>query len=177
MAINISLFIRRNPVRLQFLTSEGYRRQYSAPGRPHNETGMKKHYQAVLAGIGSDQIDVAFPDFPGCVTVARTIEEAQIRAGEVIAFHVAAMIADGDLLPAGGNEEALLEMVNEYEEEGHRVMIAAIPVEIPSGREAELAIRLPEHILNAVDEWTRAHGETRDVLLANAALDYIARHR
>lgn len=138
---------------------------------------MRRYYQAVLAGAGTNQIDVAFPDFPGCVTVAKTLEEAQVRAAEVLAFHIQSMVEDGDPIPSGGDEDALLEMVKDYEEERYRVLIAAIAVEIPAGKARRVNVTLPEYVLEATDQWARAHGQSRSGLLANAAMDYIARHR
>lgn len=138
---------------------------------------MDRHYQAVLAGVGTDQIDVAFPDFPGCVTVARSLEEAHDRAVEVLSFHIQSMVEDGDPIPAGGEETALLDMVREYEEDGHRVVVASVRVEIPTGRAKRVNVTLPEYVLDAADRWAKAHGESRSGLLANATMDYIARHR
>jgi predicted RNase H-like HicB family nuclease len=138
---------------------------------------MQRHYQAVFAGVGTEQIDVAFPDFPGCVTVAGSVEEAHVRAVEALSFHIQSMVEDGDPIPPGGDEEALLEMVGDYEEEGHRVVVAAINVEIPTGRACRINVTLPEHVLKAADRWAREHGESRSGLRANAAMDYIARHK
>ncbi len=137
---------------------------------------MRRHYQAVMAGIGTEQIDVAFPDFPGCVTVAKTMEDACRRAEEVLSFHLQGMVADDETIPVEGNEAALLETVEDYESEGHRVVVAAVSVEIPSGKAKRVNVTLPEYVLEAADRWARNHGESRSGLLANAAMDYIARH-
>lgn len=137
---------------------------------------MKRHYPAVMAGIGTDQIDVAFPDFPGCVTVAPTIEDAHERAAEALAFHVHAMVEDGDPMPAGGDESALVGLVRDYESDGYRVLVASVPVEIPTGKAVRVNVTLPEHVLHAADAWARSHNQTRSGLLANATLDYLARH-
>jgi len=112
---------------------------------------MYRHYEAVLAGVGTDQIDVAFPDFPGCVTVAKTLDEARSRAAEALSFHIQSMVDDGDPIPAGGDEDALLEMVRDYEDEGHRVVIASVGVEIPAGKAKRVNVTLPEYVLDAVD--------------------------
>ncbi len=138
---------------------------------------MFRHYQAVLAGVGTDQVDVAFPDFPGCVTVARSVEEAHERAAEALSFHLQSIVEDGDPIPAGGDEDALLELVREYEEEGHRVVVASVGAEIPAGRAKRVNVTLPDYVLDAVDRWAKAHGQSRSGLLANATMDYIARHR
>jgi len=103
---------------------------------------MERYYMAVLAGVGTDQIDVAFPDFPGCVTVAGSIEEAHVRAVEVLSFHVEAMVEDGDPVPPGEDEAALSELVRAYEEDGHRVLLARVQVAIPTGRAKRTPRRL-----------------------------------
>jgi predicted RNase H-like HicB family nuclease len=105
---------------------------------------MRRHYTAVLAGVGTDQIDVAFPDFPGCVTVASTVESAYERAAEALVLHLESMIEDGDAIPPGGDDAALLEMVREYESEGHQVSAASITVDLPTGRAKRINITLPE---------------------------------
>lgn len=138
---------------------------------------MHRHYQAVLAGAGTDQIDVAFPDFPGCVTVANSLEEAQVRATEVLSFHIQSMVEDGDPIPAGSDEKALLELVKDYEDEGHRVTVALLRVEIPSGRAKRINVTLPEYVLQAADRWAKEHRASRSGLLATATMDYIARHQ
>jgi predicted RNase H-like HicB family nuclease len=138
---------------------------------------MQRYYQAILAGLGTEQIDVAFPDFPGCVTVAHSIEEAYRRAEEVLSFHIQSMVEDGDPIPPGGDEKALLEMKQDYEDEGHRVAIAMIGLEIPTGKAKRINVTLPEYVLDAVDRWAKAHGQTRSGMLTNASMDYMARFR
>jgi len=138
---------------------------------------MFKNFQAVMAGIGTGQIDIVFPDFPGCASVARNLEDAHARAAEALTFHLQSMVEDGDPIPAGGDENTLLEMVNDYENEGHRVLIASVNVEIPTGKAKRINVTLPEYVLEAADQWAKLHGESRSGLLASAAMDYIARHR
>jgi predicted RNase H-like HicB family nuclease len=138
---------------------------------------MKLTYSTVMAGIGTDQIDIAFPDFPGCVTVANSIQEAQERAAEVLSFHVQSMVEDDDPIPAGSNEQALLEMIDSYERDGHRTMAASIAIDLPTGKAKRVNVTLPEFVLEAVDRWAKQHGQTRSGLLADASMDYIARHR
>jgi predicted RNase H-like HicB family nuclease len=138
---------------------------------------MKRLYNAVFAGVGTDQIDVAFPDFPGCVTVASTLEAAYEGAADALLFHIESMVEDGDAIPPGGDDAALLEMVREYESEGHQVLAASIAVDLPTGRAKRINITLPEYVLDAVDRWAKAHGETRSGVLAHASMDYIAKRK
>ena len=47
---------------------------------------------------GSD-FGVSFPDFPGCVTAGRTLEEAREMAVEALTVHMSGVIEDGEALP------------------------------------------------------------------------------
>jgi predicted RNase H-like HicB family nuclease len=49
---------------------------------------MRKHYVAVVHKDAASDFGVSFPDFPGVVTSAPTLEEAIKRAGEALTLHV-----------------------------------------------------------------------------------------
>ncbi len=42
---------------------------------------------------------ISFPDFPGCVSGGRSLDEALARGAETLMFHVVGMIEDGDRPP------------------------------------------------------------------------------
>jgi predicted RNase H-like HicB family nuclease len=42
---------------------------------------------------------VSFPDFPGCITAGKTIEESRRNAQEALALHISGMIEDGESIP------------------------------------------------------------------------------
>ena len=42
---------------------------------------------------------ISFPDFTGAVTAGRDAEDAIRKGGELLTFHVAGMVEDGDRLP------------------------------------------------------------------------------
>src|SRR5271154_716644 len=46
---------------------------------------------------GSD-FGVSFPDFPGCVTAGRTLEDARRKAEEALALHIGGMAEDGETI-------------------------------------------------------------------------------
>lgn len=52
-----------------------------------------------------------------------------------------------------------------------------VEVDIPTGKAKRVNVTLPQYVLDAVDRWAKFHGESRSGVLANATLDYIARHR
>jgi predicted RNase H-like HicB family nuclease len=59
---------------------------------------MRKHYIALVhkddAGFG-----VSFPNFPGAVTAAPTLDDAVKRAKQALALHLEGMAEDGEPIP------------------------------------------------------------------------------
>jgi len=43
---------------------------------------------------------LSFPDFPGCVTAGKTLDEAHRMAVEALRLHIEGMLEDGDAIPA-----------------------------------------------------------------------------
>lgn len=71
---------------------------------------MTKAEEAMVIAVIHEEnglFGVSFPDFPGCVTGAETIELAIQKAREVLAFHVAGMVKDGDEMPELSTMEQL----------------------------------------------------------------------
>jgi len=56
-------------------------------------------YIAIVHKDENSDFGVSFPDFPGCITAGRTVEEAQTLAVEALALHIAGMAEDGEALP------------------------------------------------------------------------------
>src|SRR5258708_2846707 len=57
-------------------------------------------YIAYLHKDRNSDFGVSFPDFPGCITAGKTLDEAHRMAVEALAFHIAGMVEDGDTIPA-----------------------------------------------------------------------------
>jgi predicted RNase H-like HicB family nuclease len=56
-------------------------------------------YIAYLHKDRDSDYGVSFPDFPGCISAGRTLDEASRMAAEALAFHIQGMIEDGDPVP------------------------------------------------------------------------------
>jgi predicted RNase H-like HicB family nuclease len=56
-------------------------------------------YIAYLHKDSDSDFGVSFPDFPGCTTAGKTLEEARRLAPEALAFHIEGMREDGDAIP------------------------------------------------------------------------------
>jgi predicted RNase H-like HicB family nuclease len=56
-------------------------------------------YIAYLHKEKDSDYGVSFPNFPGCITAGRTLEEARRMAVEALALHIQGMIEDGLAVP------------------------------------------------------------------------------
>jgi len=66
-------------------------------------------YIAYLHKDRNSDFGVSFPDFPGCVTAGKTLDEAHRMAAQALALHISGMIEDGDAIPAPSTLDALAE--------------------------------------------------------------------
>lgn len=66
-------------------------------------------YIALLRKDPESDFGVDFPDFPGCVSAGRTLDEARQMAQEALDLHVEGMIEDGEPLPEPSSLESVME--------------------------------------------------------------------
>ncbi|MGE0260379.1 MAG: type II toxin-antitoxin system HicB family antitoxin [Alphaproteobacteria bacterium] len=69
---------------------------------------MTIDYVAIIHKDRDSDFGVSFPDFPGCVTAGRTLEEAQEMAREALTGHIAAMRDGGDPIPGPSPIDAVV---------------------------------------------------------------------
>ncbi len=68
------------------------------------------YYPAVLAPDANGGFNVSFPDFPGCVTFGYTIEEAQVKAAEVLSLWIEELASDNKPIPANRKATIITEV-------------------------------------------------------------------
>ena len=56
-------------------------------------------YVAVVHKDADSDFGVSFPDFPGCITAGRTLDEAKQMAIEALTGHIEAMLDTGETVP------------------------------------------------------------------------------
>ncbi len=56
-------------------------------------------YIAYLHKERKSNFGVSFPDFPGCITAGKTLEEARRNAVEALSLHIEGMLGDGEDIP------------------------------------------------------------------------------
>ena len=66
-------------------------------------------YVALLWKDKKSDHGVMFPDFPGCVTAGRTLDEAKDLAVQALAFHIEGMLEDGEAIPQPSTLDQVME--------------------------------------------------------------------
>ena len=56
-------------------------------------------YVAIIHKDHDSDFGVSFPDFPGCITASRTLNEAKDRALEALTGHIEVMRETGEAVP------------------------------------------------------------------------------
>ncbi|HVO96740.1 MAG TPA: type II toxin-antitoxin system HicB family antitoxin [Bryobacteraceae bacterium] len=65
-------------------------------------------YIAYLHKDSDSDFGVSFPDFPGCVTTGKTLDEARRLAPEALALHIEGMKEDGERIPRASTLDDLV---------------------------------------------------------------------
>ncbi len=118
------------------------------------------NYIALIRKEPNSDFGVEFPDFPGCITAGRDLDEARKMAAEALALHIHGMMEDGELLPTPSSLDAIMEDRANKDAVAFLVDSAGAP---PRG--IRLNVILPEDLVREIDRSTR----NRSRFLAEAA--------
>lgn len=116
-------------------------------------------YVALLRKQHDSDYGVDFPDFPGCITAGKTLEDARRMAAEAVQLHIEGMVEDGEPIPAPSALDAI--MADRHNRDAVAVLID-VAIRRPAVR---VNISLPSDLLEAID---RVSGN-RSRFLAEAA--------
>jgi len=117
-------------------------------------------YIALLRRDPDSDFGVDFPDFPGCITAGRTLEEAKEMAQEALKFHIAGMIEDGETIPEPSSLDAV-----RADPAAHDAVIMLVDVPAEPSRSVRINVTLPADLLQRIDRSTN----NRSRFLADAA--------
>ena len=111
---------------------------------------------------------VSFPDFPGCVSVGDTVDEAVRHGCEALAFHVEGLVADGARIPPPRSIDAIKADADlaDWRQGADFVLI---PLLLDRGSSRRVNISLDRGLLEAIDDEARERRMTRSAFLASAA--------
>ncbi|PIO97257.1 conserved hypothetical protein [uncultured Pleomorphomonas sp.] len=105
---------------------------------------------------------ISFPDFPGCISTANSLDEVIVRGAMALTFHVEGMVEDGEALPVVRSADDIRRA-----EDAEGAIIVAVPVDLP-GKSVRVQITMDEHLLAALDRSAQASGATRSGKIAEA---------
>ena len=115
---------------------------------------------------GSD-FGVSFPDFPGCITAGKALEQAYRMAAEALGLHIAGMVEDGEEIPAPSVRDVL---ENDPAREG--AVVALVHVEPDRERTVRINITARETQLDEIDKLAKKAGLTRSAYMVQSALHH-----
>ncbi len=121
----------------------------------------------MLVDEESGAFGASFPDFPGATTVASDLDTLYRKAAEMLAFHVAGLVEDGDEIPRVRTPDEL-RGDPAFRADSTGAMVALVQVELP-GRAVRVNISMEEGLLRRIDRAAEATGESRSAFLAQAA--------
>jgi predicted RNase H-like HicB family nuclease len=122
-------------------------------------------YIAVIHKEPKSDFGASFPDLPGCISAAKTLEELRPMIEESLALHLEGMIEDGDAVPEPSPFETIVKSKD------HKDAVAVMVVKAPALVEATVRVNitLPEKTLAQIDRKAAAKGMSRSGFLAKAA--------
>ena len=121
-------------------------------------------YIAYLHKDRNSDYGVSFPDFPGCITAGKTLDEASRMAAEALAFHIQGMIEDGDAVPEASKLDEVAANAAK-----HGAIAFMVNVDAPDAT-VRVNITARESQLEKIDALAEAAGMTRSGYMVRAAL-------
>ena len=107
---------------------------------------------------------VSFPDFPGCISAGKTLDEASRMAAEALALHIQGMIEDGDAVPEPSKLDDIAEDAAKY-----AAIAFMVSVDAPDAT-VRVNITARESQIERIDALAEAAGMTRSGYMVRAAL-------
>ena len=127
------------------------------------------NYIAIVHKETKSDFGVSFPDFPGCITAGKNIDEAKDMAQEALALHMHGMLEDGEQLPVPSRLEDIMSDPDQAN------AIAYLVVSVPDAkpRTVRVNVTVPEMTLRQIDAAAKKRGMSRSSFLVQAAQNAI----
>jgi len=130
------------------------------------------NYPVVIYKDKKSAYGVSVPDLAGCISGGATVDEALAMAREAIELHLEGLIEEHGVVPLPSPIETLQ---TDPDYAGGIWAIVTVDESTLRVKVARVGITMPQRVLDAIDRYAKAHGETRSGLLARAAVGYIGR--
>ncbi|HWX37774.1 MAG TPA: type II toxin-antitoxin system HicB family antitoxin [Candidatus Sulfotelmatobacter sp.] len=118
-------------------------------------------YIAYLHKDRKSDIGVSFPDFPGCVTAGRSLEEARRKAEEALALHIRGMMEDGDAIP---KPSTLDDIANDPARKGAIAFLVNAEPDVTE----RINITAPRSQIREIDRRAEEAGQTRSAFIVQS---------
>ena len=127
------------------------------------------NFIAIVHKETKSDFGVSFPDFPGCITAGKNIDEAKDMAQEALTLHIQGIFQDGGQLPVPSRLEDIMS------DPDYANAIAYLVVSVPDARPRTVRVNvtLPEMTLKQIDAAAKKRGMSRSSFLVHAAQNAI----
>jgi predicted RNase H-like HicB family nuclease len=123
-------------------------------------------YIALLRKEPASDFGVDFPDFPGCVTAGKTLEEARHMAAEALELHIEGMLEDREPIPEPSTLDTIM-----GDPENRDAVAFLVDVGTRPPKSVRINVMLPEDLVAAIDRVAT----NRSRFLADAAIASLKR--
>jgi len=121
-------------------------------------------YIAYLHKDRKSDFGVSFPDFPGCVTAGKTLDEARRLAPQALALHIQGMMEDGELIPEAST-------IDDLADDSALKGAVAFLVKVDISEKAErFNITARKSQMKEIDRLAEREGMTRSAYMVSSAL-------
>ncbi len=110
---------------------------------------------------------LSFPDLPGCVSAAASLDDLLQDGKEALDLHIEGMLADGEDLPQLRSLDSLKKDETLAEDFAEAELVTLLPVDMP-GRSVKVTITMEEHLLQRLNTAAERQGYTRSGFIADA---------
>jgi predicted RNase H-like HicB family nuclease len=121
-------------------------------------------YIAYLHKEGKSDFGVSFPDFPGCVTAGKSLEEASRRAPEALTFHIAGMLEDGEKIPKPSTIDDLV-----GDPDRQNAVVFLVTTDFDKAKTVRVNITARENQIELIDRLATRAGMTRSAYMVQSA--------
>ncbi len=121
-------------------------------------------YIAYLHKEKKSDYGVSFPDFPGCITAGKTLEEARRNAVEALTLHIEGMLEDGEEIPEASGLDNL-----SRDSALKEAVAFLVDVKI-SDKVERFNITARKSQMEEIDRLAKQHGMTRSAYIVASAL-------
>ena len=126
-------------------------------------------YIAIVHKDASSEYGVSFPDFPGCITTGKSIDELKDLSIEVLSGHIKTMKEFEEQIP---NPSKLDDIIADPDY-CDAIAFLVVPIPDTKTKTVRVNITLPEDILNKIDVTAKQRGMSRSSFLSHAAQNSI----